>query len=112
MKEWSFYRHMPVNLADGRRLGHTQEIGHAADYLHVRQGTVLTWDWYIPFSAVRDVADGEVRLAVIRADLVRNRWNVPPEAYLTRQGATPGYEYTSAADLPPYGETDREGAAP
>lgn len=108
MKGWTFYRRMPVRLADGRRLGHTQEIGHAVDYLHVRQGTLLTRDWYIPMSAVREVTDGEVQLTVERDDLVRNRWNVPPEEYLLRQGATPGYEYTSRADIPPYGDTSRE----
>jgi hypothetical protein len=110
MTAWTFYRRMPVRLGGGRRLGHTQEIGHAVDYLHVRQGTLLTRDWYIPLSAVRDVSGGEVQLAIERDDLERNRWNVPPEDYLLHQGATPGYEYTSRADIPAYCDTGREGS--
>jgi hypothetical protein len=112
MKEWSFYRHMPVILPDGRRLGQVWEIGHAVDYLHVRQGTVLVRDWYIPLSAVRAVTDGRVWLAVGRGDLVQRRWNVPPEEYLMRQGATPGYDYTSRTNKPSYGGTEPGGSAP
>jgi hypothetical protein len=78
------------------------------DYLLVRQGSLLVWDWYVPLSAVRAVTNGGVQLAVNRDDLVRNHWNVPPEKYLTRQGATPGYAYTSPADIPPYGATEPE----
>lgn len=104
MSRWEFYRHMPVYLGDGGRLGHTIEIGHAVDYLHVREGRILTYDWYIPIGAVRDVTGDGVYLSVERDALRRHRWNVPPEEYLARQGATPGYEYTSAADMPSYGD--------
>jgi hypothetical protein len=54
---------------------------------------------------VRDVTDEGIYLDVDLSDLKRSRWNVPPEDYLRRQGATPGYEYTSRADVPPYGRT-------
>lgn len=103
--DWQFYRHMPVYLADGRLLGRTVEIGHAVDWLHVQQGRWLIRDWYIPISAVRDVTSRGVYLTVSLAGLRARRWNVPPIEYLLRQGATPGYEYTSRNDLPAYGET-------
>lgn len=111
MPSWDFYRHMPVYLRDGRLLGRTEEVGHAVDYLHVQQGRLLVWDWYVPTSAINDVTEQGVRLGVTLHDLRRNRWNVPPESYLQRQGATPGYEYTSRADIPSYGETSPEGPA-
>ena len=41
MSDWEFYRHMPVYLANGRRLGRAEEVGHAVDYLHVQQGHLL-----------------------------------------------------------------------
>lgn len=104
MPAWEFYRHMPVYLSNGRRLGRTEEIGHAVDYIHVQQGNILIYDWYLPVAAIRDVTANGVCLNVTMADLRRNRWNVPPEDYLQRQGATPGYEYTSPADIPPTDE--------
>lgn len=91
---------MPVYLAGGRRLGHTLEIGHAVEWLHVQQGRLLVRDWYIPIDAVRDVTGTGVYLDVGASDLRRNRWNVPGEGYLTRQGLVVGYEYTSRADIP------------
>jgi len=105
VERWEFYRHMPVYLRDGRLLGRTEEIGHALDYLHVQQGRLLVWDWYVPVTAVERVTPAGVRLKVDAPDLRHNRWNVPPESYLMRQGATPGYEYTSPADLPSYEDT-------
>jgi hypothetical protein len=96
---------MPVYMSNGRRLGRTEEIGHAVDYIHVQQGRLLIRDWYVPMAAVRDVTERGVYLSVDRQELVRRRMNVPPEDYLARQGATPGYEYTSRADIPPYGDT-------
>jgi hypothetical protein len=106
MPDWSFYRHMPVYLRSGRLLGRTEEIGHAVDFLHVQQGRLLIRDWYLPITAVRDVTAQGVYLGVDLGHLRRNRWNVPPEAYLSRQGATPGYEYTSQTDIPSYGDTE------
>jgi hypothetical protein len=103
---WEFYRHMPVYLSNGRPLGRTLEVGHAVDYLHVQQGRFVIRDWYIPASAIREVTPHGVYLSVGSGDLRRNRWHVPPEAYLSRQGATPGYEYTSPADIPRYGGTE------
>jgi hypothetical protein len=100
---WRFYRHMPVYLAGGRRLGFVVEVGHGVDYLHVQQGRFLVRDWYISLDAVSVVDAGGVRLSVRLADLRRRRYNVPPADFLLRQGATPGYEYTSKADLPVYG---------
>jgi hypothetical protein len=91
---------MPVYLRGGGRLGIVLEVGHALDYLHVQQGRLVVRDWYVPMSAVRDVTTEGVYLNADRADLVRNRWNVPAREYLARQGATQGYEYTSPADLP------------
>lgn len=96
---------MPVYMLNGRLLGRTEEIGHAVDYLHVQQGHLLVRDWYIPMSAVTDVTARGVVLNVNASDLRQNGWNVPPAEYLERQGATPGYEYTSRADIPPYGDT-------
>jgi hypothetical protein len=94
-REWRFYRHMPVYLAGGRRLGRTLEIGHATDWVHVQQGRWLARDWYIPISAVADVTPEGVFLNMSLAALRARRWNVPPIGYLLQQGATPGYEYTS-----------------
>lgn len=112
-RSWEFYRHMPVFLADGRRLGRTEEIGHAVDYVHVQQGLVLIHDWYVPASALASVGERGVQLNVSMFDLRRGGWNVPPEDYLSRQGATPGYEYTSPGDVPRYAErlaADERGA--
>ena len=99
---WNFYRHMPVYLENGQLLGRAEEIGHAVDYVHVQQGRVLVYDWYVPISAVKEVDEQGVHLAATLSDLRRNGWNVPPEEYLTRQGATPGYEYTRPADVSTY----------
>jgi hypothetical protein len=104
MATWQFYRHMPVYLRSGARLGRTEEIAHAVDYLHVQQGHVLIRDWYIPVTAIDQVTGRGVQLAVDMHDLRRHHWNVPPAEYLAQQGATPGYEYTSSADLPQYAE--------
>lgn len=76
------------------------------DYLHVQQGRLLVRDWYVPFSAIRDVTETRVALDVDRTAMIEQRWNVPPEEYLLRQGATPGYEYTSPADNPSRQETE------
>lgn len=100
---WQFYRHMPVSLENGDLLGHVLEVGHDIEYIHVQQGRVLFFDWYVPASAIRDVSAQGVRLNVDRAALRANRWNVPAPQYLSRQGATPGYEYTSGGDAPPSG---------
>jgi len=94
---------MPVFLDGGRRLGFVSEVGHAVDFLHVQQGHILIRDWYIPTSAVRTVSNQGVYLNVGAAELLRNRWNVPSAEYLLQQGATPGYEYTSPADIPTFG---------
>lgn len=102
MEQWEFYRHMPVYLAGGRLLGHTLEIGHAVEYIHVQQGHFLVRDWYIPITAVHDVTDRGVYLSVERRDLQRNGWHVPTETYLRHQGQVVGYEYTSRADIPDY----------
>jgi hypothetical protein len=98
---------MPVYLADGRRLGRTVEVGHGLDWLHVEQGRWLVHDWYIPISAVRDVTTEGVFLDVNLAALRACKWNVPPIDYLLRQGATPGYEYTSVESIPDFGEPER-----
>lgn len=95
---------MPVYMANGRRLGFTSEIGHAVDYLHVQQGRVILRDWYIPISAVRSVTADGIQLWVDVPEMRSRHWNVPSEEYLLHQGATPGYEYTSRADIPQYGE--------
>jgi hypothetical protein len=105
MRDWSFYRHMPVFLENGKRLGRAEEIGHAMDVIHVQEGRVVVRDWYIPVHAVRDVSEQGIYLNVTRAELRTRRWNVPDESYLALQGATHGYEYTSPADVPEYGET-------
>jgi hypothetical protein len=102
VEQWEFYRHMPVYLDNGRPLGHTLEVGHAVECIHVQQGRILVRDWYIPISAVRDVTDRGVYLSVGSRDLLRNGWNVPTEAYLRNQGLVVGYEYTSRADVPVY----------
>ncbi|MGH2448011.1 MAG: hypothetical protein ACRDFS_05345 [Chloroflexota bacterium] len=112
MRTWEFYRHMPVYLPRGRRLGHAVEIGHAVDYLHVQQGHILIQDWYIPMSAVDAVDDDGVRLNVDLAGMKREGWNAPPQELLQHQGATPGYEYTSRADVPAYGAAKGGGAEP
>lgn len=110
-RTWKFYRHMPVYLSTGRLLGRTIEVGHAVDYIHVQQGRLVVRDWYIPTSAIREVTGHGVFLGADQRDLRDNRWNVPAEEYLMRQGATPGYEYTSPADLPGYGEETAARAA-
>lgn len=96
MDHWSFYRHMPVHLRDGRLLGRVEEVGHAAAYLHIQQGHLLVQDWYVPRRVVARVTLEGVWLDVSLDDLRREHWNVPPESYLLRQGAVPGYEYTTA----------------
>lgn len=98
MKLWRFYRHMSVYLQNGRLLGRTEEIGHGNDFLNVQQGHLFVRDWYIPFSAIRDVNEQGVHLKVGLSDLTTNKWNVPAEEYLMRQGATPGYEYTTTSE--------------
>lgn len=103
---WEFYRHMPVYLPGGTRFGLVEEVGHGVDYLHIRQGSFLVRDWYVPVHAVGTVNDQGVFLQLSAHDLKRSGWNVPAEEYLMRQGATPGYEYTSAADIPPYAKRD------
>ena len=100
MTTWHFYRRMPVYLANGRRIGRLEEVGHATDVLHVRQGHLLIRDWYIPASAIGEVNAQGVRLNLTVWDLRFNRLHVPPLEFLMRQGATPGYEYTSPADMP------------
>ena len=100
--EWQFYRRMPVYLANGRRLGYVLEVGHAIELVHVQEGRLLIHDWYIPADAIADVTGRGVVLNVNREALLANRWNVPPESYLALQGAVPGYEYTSPADVPDY----------
>ena len=102
MNDWQFYRDMPVYAANGSRLGHLEEVGHGMDYLHVRQGNLLIRDWYVPFDAIAAVDTRRVQLDVNVEDLRRDRRNVPPHEYLERQGMTPGYEYTSPADMPHY----------
>lgn len=97
MADAQFYRHMPVYLNGGRLLGRTEEVSHAGDWIHVRQGILLVRDWYIPSTAIASIETGGVRLTVGRQELLRARYNVPPEPYLAQQGATPGYEYTAAA---------------
>lgn len=87
------YRHMPVYLSNGARLGRVEEIGHGGDVLHVQQGNLLVYDWYVPANAVSSVDARGVHLQVSMRDLRRNRWNVPPEEFLMRQGATAGYDY-------------------
>jgi hypothetical protein len=96
---------MPVYMRNGRRLGRAEEVDHGVEYVYVQQGRWLVQDWYIPMRAVRDVTDDGIYLGVDGSALERNRWNVPPEDYLARQGATLGYEYTSRADIPSYGRT-------
>ncbi|HLJ67653.1 MAG TPA: hypothetical protein VKX16_09885 [Chloroflexota bacterium] len=90
---------MPVSLTNGRRLGRLEDVGHALDFIHVRQGRLLIRDWYIPVAAIRGITVGGVQLAVGMAELRARRWHVPPESYLARQGATPGYEYTDLPDV-------------
>lgn len=105
---WKFYRHMPVFLAGGKKLGHVIEVGHAVDFIHVQEGWILVRDWYVPSSAIGGVGPGGVVLTARRADLRANRWHVPPTEFLMRQGATPGYEYTNPTDLPVHGDTGAE----
>lgn len=116
MVSWSFSRHMPVYLADGKRLGHVVEIDHAVQYVHVQQGRLLVRDWYVPVSEIEDVSEGGVVLRSTLDGLRRHRLYIPAEDYLERQGATPGYEYTSRTDIPDCGDAaaaaahvDREG---
>lgn len=89
---------MPVYLANGRQLGRVEEVSHGSDYVHVQQGHLLVWDWYIPATAIARVDVHGVYLTADRRDLVRNGWNVPSREYLLLQGATPGYEYARTAD--------------
>ena len=103
MRSWRFYRHMPVYSSDGHRLGRTQEIGHDVEVIHIQQGHVLIRDWYVPISAVAALTERSVKLNVDMSQLRSNGWNVPPMEFLAHQGATPGYEYTSAADISEYG---------
>lgn len=104
---------MPVYLANGRLLGRTEDISHAVDAIHVRQGHILVRDWYIPLVAVQTVNGNGVYLGASIAEMRQRGWDVPGEAYLARQGATPGYEYTSVRDIPSYGDaaTDSANAA-
>ncbi|MGI8826475.1 MAG: hypothetical protein ACR2JC_12665 [Chloroflexota bacterium] len=111
MDSWYFYRHMQVYLDTGRHLGRVEEVGHAADYIHVQQGHILIYDWYIPTRAIREVDASGVRLAVSLAALRENCWNIPPETFLMRQGATPGYEYTGPTDVSTYSRVEGYGSA-
>lgn len=103
---WEFYRHMPVYSASGDRVGRTEEIGHAVDFIHVQAGHWLVRDWYIPLEAVAGVGPLGVRLTVEPDEFRRRGWNIPPAQFLLHQGATPGYEYTSRRDIPPYAASD------
>jgi hypothetical protein len=107
-RDWQFYRHMPVYMANGRLLGRMLEVGHAVEMLHVQEGRLFIRDWYIPTTAIREVTDRGVFLNVERSALRRNDWNVPPESYLAVQGSVPGYEYTSPADIPDYASAGNE----
>jgi hypothetical protein len=107
-EDWQFYRHMPVFLANGRRLGLVLEVGHAVEMVHIQEGRLLIRDWYIPAEAIEDVTGRGVFLSVDRSALRRNGWNVPPERYLATQGSVPGYEYTSPADIPDYASAGKE----
>jgi hypothetical protein len=111
---WQFYRHMPVYLIGGRRLGRVEEVGHGVQWLHVQQGHIVVWDWYIPVSAIGGVTPDGVYLTVTKHDLFRNRWNVPSEAYLQQQGLVVGYDYTGPADVPSFaaGHGDQTISAP
>jgi hypothetical protein len=93
-----FSRRMPVYLANDRLLGRVEEVSHGTEYVHVRQGHLFIWDWYIPAAAIARVDDRGVHLAVHRPDLLRNGWNVPAHDYLLLQGATPGYDYAHQGD--------------
>jgi hypothetical protein len=99
---WEFHRHMPVYLASGRRLGFLLEVDHGVECVHVQEGRVLVRDWYVPVGAIASVTDRGIFLTLDAGDLRRQRMNVPPEIFLLHQGSTPGYEYTSPADLPSY----------
>jgi hypothetical protein len=99
---------MPVYLRNGKLLGHTVEIGHAVDYLHVQRGRILVRDWYIPIGGVVDVDARGIHLEADLSDLRHRRWYVPPEDYLLEQGATPGYEYATATDLRENGHTNMQ----
>jgi hypothetical protein len=106
--EWQFYRRMPVYVANGRRLGRVIEVGHAVQTVHVQEGRLLIRDWYIPVSAIREVTEEGVFLTVERGALGQNGWDVPPESYLAIQGAVPGYEYTSPADIPDFASAGKQ----
>lgn len=97
--DWTFYRHMPVYLRGGVPLGRLEEVGHAVDYLAIQQGHRLVQDWYVPLAAVETVDASGIRLLVDIADMRERGWNVPSPEFLRQQGATPGYEYTSAIDI-------------
>jgi hypothetical protein len=107
-QEWQFYRHMPVYLGNGRLLGRTVEVGHAVEVLHVQEGRLFIRDWYIPTEAIREVTGRGVVLDVDRHTLRSSGWTVPPERYLSLQGAVPGYEYTSPADIPDYASAGKQ----
>ena len=95
---WQFCRRMPVYLANGRRLGQIEEVSYGTEYIHVRQGRLLVWDWYIPTAAIAHVDGQGAHLTVDRPDLLRKGWNVPARDYLLLQGATPGYDYARRDD--------------
>lgn len=96
---WTFTRHLPVYLPGGARLGRVEEVGHAADILHIQEGTLLVRDWYVPMTAVVRVDARGVYLNTPRAKIEACGWNAPSKAYLASQGSTPGYEQTAALDI-------------
>lgn len=64
--------------ADGERLGNV--IAAASDYIVAEQGFFFPTDYYIPRSAIAEIIDATVRLAVSKADALNQGWGVQPEA--------------------------------
>lgn len=100
--DWTFYRHMPVYLHGGVPLGRLEEVSHDVDCLYIQQGHRLVQDWYVPLAAVETVDASGILLLVNLAEMRERGWNVPSPEFLLQQGATPGYEYTSAMDIPSF----------
>lgn len=63
---------------DDEHLGTVQGLGDG--YLLIQKGLIFTKDIYVPMSAVKDAADGVVRVNVGKDELETMGWDEPPMA--------------------------------
>ncbi len=80
---------MDVYDVDGDKVGSVEEVAESgAGYMKVSTGFLgLGKDWYVPFSAVREVRSDAVYLSADKDDADRLGWDAPPTA-VSGRGST------------------------